>query len=463
MNSADLYQFLLSIGFSPKKDNDCFLERKSGPYTLQAYVPRSFGLELPSINGSFYDGRKMADTEGLLSRSVFDALVNRVGELGSDPTQQDVLDRIEQVFAALPEPESHIKVRLAIADGNVDQVRALLQSARINPDVRLGKERASMIHFAQSAELIEFLIGLGVDVNQPDRLGQTPLFGAASVDKLSVLLLRGASPHQVDRSGRTALHNPQNGAATERLLAAGALPHAVDSQGTTPLHHQVSLQAMSRLIAAGAKTDAEDGEGHTPLTRHLLHNRLAQVGVLLASGADVHRRNRRGETPIFHAKSVEALQLLIGDFEAGPAVRCNQGRTALHGFDQVAGINLLCQLGLDPNSADVDGVTPLHQARVVDVVRTLLAHGAEVNSSAKDGRTPLHWAVSRADHHVIKELLARGADPQAEDAGGDSPLHLARTEFTADCLIRAGANPKCRDRSGELPKILESFPMAGRA
>lgn len=463
MNSADLYQFLLSIGFSPKKDDDCFLVRKSGPITLQAYVPGSFGLELPSINGNFYDGRTIADTEGLLFQSVFDALVNRVGELGSDPTQQDVLDRIEEVFADLPEPQSHIKVRLDIVDGNVDQVRASLQAARINPDVRLGEERASMIHFAQSAELIEFLIGLGVDVNQPDRLGRTPLFGAVSVDKLSVLLLRGASPRQVDRSGRTALHNPQNSAATERLLAAGALPNAVDSQGATPLHHQLSLQTISRLIAAGAKTDAEDREGHTPLTRHLLHNRLAQVGVLLASGTDAHRRNQRGETPIFHAKSVEALQLLIEDFKADPAVRCKQGRTALHEFEEVAGINFLCQLGLDPNAVDVDGVTPLHKARVVDVVRSLLAHGSEVNSRTRDGMTPLHLAVARANHYVIKELLARGADPHAEDADGNTPLHLARTEFTAKNLIRAGANPKRHNRSGELPKILEIFPMAGRA
>jgi ankyrin repeat protein len=153
---------------------------------------------------------------------------------------------------------------------------------------------------------------------------------------------------------------------------------------------------------------------------------------LLATGANVHAKNRRGAQPLHYAADG------IPD-----AVAWNPGA-------QAAVVQCLVDAGADPNAADKSGVSPLHRAvrtRCAAAVRTLLANGADVHLSNGNGSTPLHLAVrdtgrggsgsaaARAQQReIILLLLRHGARTTDKDKAGQSVLHSAASEWIIELL-----------------------------
>lgn len=105
--------------------------------------------------------------------------------------------------------------------------------------------------------------------------------------------------------------------------------------------------------------------------------REAVVRTLLAMGADVHAKNRRGAEPLHYA--VDGIP----------------GWTTWDPSAQAATVACLIAGGADPNAIDKGGVTPLHRAvrnRCADAVRALLAGGADVRRRNNSGSTPMQLA-----------------------------------------------------------------------
>ena len=98
------------------------------------------------------------------------------------------------------------------------------------------------------------------------------------------------------------------------------------------------------------------------------------VSNLLAAGANVHARNRRGQ---------EALH----------AASCGSpGSPIWNPSAQAATIVRLIEAGADPNALDKSGVSPLHKAvrtRCAGAVRALLDLGSDPSLKNKSGSTPL--------------------------------------------------------------------------
>ncbi|CAM2011626.1 ankyrin repeat domain-containing protein [Acanthopleuribacter pedis] len=93
-------------------------------------------------------------------------------------------------------------------------------------------------------------------------------------------------------------------------------------------------------------------------------------------------------------------------------------------------------------------------------IRQLLARDpALIRARANDGRGPLHHAVTYRGAPLVHQLLELGADADAVDRRGDSVLH-ALVRFwpdadTAARLMKAGADPNRRDRTGNSPLFLQ--------
>jgi len=80
-------------------------------------------------------------------------------------------------------------------------------------------------------------------------------------------------------------------------------------------------------------------------------------------------------------------------------------------------VRLLLDEKADPNNADTNGMTPLHEAAaggLSTVVRWLIDAGAGVNARNKRGETPIAIAKSFQNHKVIEILKAPASSTESD-------------------------------------------------
>ncbi|XP_067613487.1 protein phosphatase 1 regulatory subunit 12A isoform X10 [Eurosta solidaginis] len=88
----------------------------------------------------------------------------------------------------------------------------------------------------------------------------------------------------------------------------------------------------------------------------------------------------------------------------------------------------LLENGADINTANVDGLTALHQACIDDnleMVEFLIEHGADINKQDNEGWTPLHATASCGFVSIARYLVEHGADPATVNSDGDLAVDLA--------------------------------------
>jgi hypothetical protein len=191
-------------------------------------------------------------------------------------------------------------------------------------------------------------------------------------------------------------------AAVDRRLAASSyLASACLEEGAT---RQAAKE--NRLGGIGHYVYARDTALHVAAAAY----RPAIARRLIAMGADVRARNRRGAEPLHYAA------------DGAP------GSSSWDPAAQAATIACLIDAGADPNAVDNSGVTALHRAvrtRCTGAVRALLTGGADARRRNKNGSTPMRLATistgrggsgsaqSKAEQKTIARLL--------EEHGGIGP------------------------------------------
>lgn len=117
----------------------------------------------------------------------------------------------------------------------------------------------------------------------------------------------------------------------------------------------------------------------------------------------------------------------------------------------------LLSAGLDPNTRDVLGDTPLAFALLAGAtpaVEMLLTWHADPNAPLDGRETPLEYAIERGDIRVASLLVSAGARVNAAGKGGRTPLHRAAAADRLDILhvlLQKGADPNVRDAEGASP------------
>ncbi len=92
-------------------------------------------------------------------------------------------------------------------------------------------------------------------------------------------------------------------------------------------------------------------------------------------------------------------------------------------------VEVLVELGADPNIADINGSTALSAASMSGNAKTIqqLVHaGAGVNSPGPAGLTPMMLAAEKGHVEAVRALLAAGADPNLRTPSGETALTLAQ-------------------------------------
>jgi ankyrin repeat protein len=228
-------------------------------------------------------------------------------------------------------------------------------------------------------ESAKLLIAAKADVNQTTEYGWTPLLVAVNnrnYQLAKVLLDSGANPNLSNKGGWTPLYL----ATDNRNIEGGDYP--------VPKPDMDHLELIKLLLDKGADPNAKMKDNtltRTIFTMQWFYENGATAFIRAAQSSDT------------------ALMKLLLQYKADPKVATAQGDNALTAS---AGIGW------------VDGVTYERSAKEnLEAVRMLLDLGLDPNSANQEGRTPLMGAALKGRPDVIQLLVDRGAKLDARDRG----------------------------------------------
>jgi Ankyrin repeats (many copies) len=195
-------------------------------------------------------------------------------------------------------------------------------------------------------------------------------------------------------------------ATAVRLLdASPRLVRAVEAAGATRQSaKETFFEQISHYVYGGDTALHMAAAAHQP--------RIADE--LIARGADVRARNRRGAEPLHYA------------VDGGP------GSARWDPTAQTEIVASLIRAGADPNAVDKSGVAPLHRAvrnRCAAAVKALIDGGADPRAPNGNGSAPLLLALqntgksgsgsvgAKAQQEEILQILMRHGGPEASRHG----------------------------------------------
>ena len=131
-------------------------------------------------------------------------------------------------------------------------------------------------------------------------------------------------------------------------------------------------------------------------------------------------------------------------------------------LNNIRALNHHISSGIDLNTINEDGSTPLHRAiegdwnterktENLEIIRLLIDKGADVNVKDDNENTPLHLSTNRK---ISELLIGQGADVNAKDCSGGTPLHSIIFNEDKDLvalLITNGADLNSMNEDGETP------------
>ncbi len=166
--------------------------------------------------------------------------------------------------------------------------------------------------FSAAAEgnkkLTKQLLKQGVDINDTNRLLQTPLFLAAKNEKFAItklLIKKGADINKADFTGTTPLMTAvehDNLKMIKYFLKKGAAINAVDNKGWTAILLSKSLEASKLLVGYGGDIKHVANNGVSALMVAAEEGNLPLCRFLIEKGANPQASDKTGLKAVDYAK-----------------------------------------------------------------------------------------------------------------------------------------------------------------
>ncbi|MEQ1749221.1 MAG: ankyrin repeat domain-containing protein [Prosthecobacter sp.] len=340
--------------------------------------------------------------------------------------------------------EDQTAVMWAAADGHAEVLEILIQKgADVNHRLKSGFTALLFAAREGKADAVRMLLQHGADVKDAivteEKAGGRDAPNGTSAVLLAMenghfelameIIKAGADPNDI-RSGFTALH---------ALTWVRKPPHGDDESGQPPpdTHGKLtSLDFIREIVKAGANPNAIlsksakarasgsiNFNGATPFLLACRNADLAMMKLLVELGADPHKTNAEGSTPLMAAAG---LGCYAPDEEAGTEDEC------------VAACEYLISLGADINAVDKKHQTAMHGAAyksLPKVAKLLASKGAKIdvwNQKNDKGWTPL--------------LIAQGFRP------GNFKPSVPTIEEISQIMLAAGVTPPPAPDRDSMPK-----------
>ncbi|KAJ3528187.1 hypothetical protein NM208_g10319 [Fusarium decemcellulare] len=196
--------------------------------------------------------------------------------------------------------------------------------------------------------------------------------------------------------------------------------------------------------------DELDDSGRAPIHHAVKYNNTSALEQLIAAGADINRRDWRGETPLIVGASlgrVEVIRLLLEHKECRRQINQgdNDGLTALHKAARDACpemVRMLLEAGSSAKKGNINGLVPLHmlacsksdQQTTREIIRLLQDRHAHLDVRDKQGETPAFEAVTFNNLPVLRALVDAGASLSTISKHPQNILHNAARFADVDTL-----------------------------
>lgn len=385
----------------------------------------------------------------------------------------------------------------AVFCGFKDIVEMLLADTRIKVDVK-DSDNATLLHIAAlhgHKHLIGLLLATGVDINAKTTTGITPLYYAiikGNYEVVKILIENKADIMAVADDGLIPIHlAAQEGydKIVELFLNSGVAASVLDGKGRTCLEIAVTsghLEVVKTLLQnKRININAIGIDDFTVLHKAAQGGYVEMVNYLINKGANINAFNALGSKAIHVAASeghVKVLQYFLDSCNMPLDDIGLNGWTLLHYAatgSQIEIAKYLIERGIDVNTKDHRGFTPLHIAVAADskhVVQLLLTNGAVYNSTVDGLSTkPIDLAKNFSSNGVrkyltlidklfgavkennvtdVEKLINEGASLNAKSSDNVTPLHYATWKgYTkiVDILIKQEANPNAVGKGGCTP------------
>jgi ankyrin repeat protein len=360
-------------------------------------------------------------------------------------------------------PDAELKVKYSLQWGIYRQDRSFVKEYFIGNPTALENEDVNgmtALHVAcaiGSDFFCDLLFEQNVDVNVVDRLGLSPLHMCSDPKLIAALCSKGANPNLADKRGFVPLHyyfiNGQIDHVKEMLInqADVSIPVPIQSLNILQIASRDGLTDMvTTIILYGKKVDLniEDVDGNAPA--HLVLKSATAAGLqhtnlmlLLDRGASVTQRNKRGES------------LLL--------VLCSNRALYANGIAEPL-LQILIDMGGDPNAADCEGCTPLIVAcayRNWELCKVLLQAGGDLNLPC-----PMNSYLIRQDDEMTMEEKSNAFDASQEVTASDlMPRSMRELLFCYICApqtqIPCNKRDNCMNCGNPFDSVFESVKSEG--
>jgi uncharacterized protein len=327
---------------------------------------------------------------------------------------------------------------IASRTGRVGAVSALLEKgAKVDAQDREDQTALMWAAAEGHAEVIELLVKHGAKVHHRLESGFTAFLFAAREGKSAAvkkLLQLGADVHDaIDTKESTGGRDAQQGTSAVLLAAEnGHFELAMDliRAGADPNDMRNGFTALHTITWVRRPPHGDDEAGQPPPDTHGNLSSLDFIREIVKAGAKVDATLAKGA----RAKAFGAINF----HGATPfLLACRNADLEM--------MKLLVELGADPHKPNADGSTPLMAAaglgcyapseeagtedECVTACKYLISLGADVNAVDKKNQTAMHGAAYKSLPKVAKLLAAKGAKivvwNQKNDRGW-TPLLIAQ-------------------------------------
>ncbi len=235
----------------------------------EAITDYTKALEIdPGLHRIYYKRGKAFCETGEFKRGISDI------KFAKDNILRRKLKRVDLKKAlAVCDKGMHAKEK-STAQKSEEEEKEVVQLLEVKKDEKLSANLHDEVSKGDLKQIKELIIR-GVDVNEKDSNGYTPLHIAA-------------------RNGNVEI--------ARYLIAKGAIINVKSENEKTPLHYAAQyghLSAVKLLVEKGAIVDARDEEWQTPMAIAVKGSHMDVVNYFFNHGADLNVKDKEGE-PLFN-------------------------------------------------------------------------------------------------------------------------------------------------------------------